>query len=131
MDEFHARSLATTKHALYRMLLADAASRLELEPAEAKLILDACNGLHLLTEIDGSGGLLGQHLRLEVQDSISLNQLDTKWHVDGRSLVRRLRDLPRTLSGAVETWVSEFWGGEYNDETFEREHIALLTGRPR
>lgn len=107
--------------ALYRLSLRAAAQRLALSAAEARAILDACNGLHLLDE------LLGQHLRAEVQDAIELNGLDEKWQIDGKALVRRLRELPQPLTAAVESWTADFWASErLNDETWESEHLALL-----
>jgi len=106
---------------LYLVSLRAAAKRLALSEREAKLVLDACNGLWL------TGDLMGQHLRAEVHDAIDLNRLDEKWAVDGRSLVSRLRDLPLPLTAAVEIWIADFWSSEkLNDETWERDHLALV-----
>lgn len=110
--------------ALYRISLAGARAKLRLTAAEARLILDACNGLWLTEEI------LGQHLRAEVQDAIRLNGHDEKWGVDGKSLVARLRELPLPLTAAVEIWIAEFWAGDYNDDAFEAAHLARLVEAP-
>ncbi|MCL2450292.1 MAG: hypothetical protein FWD17_15200 [Polyangiaceae bacterium] len=108
-------------HTLYSLSLHAAADRLALTPNEARCILDACNGLYL------HEGLLGQHLRHEVQDAVRLNHLDDKWQVNGRSLIERLRELPRPLTAAVELWIADFWASEkLNDVGWEKEHLALL-----
>ncbi len=106
---------------IYRISLAVAANKLRASLPEARAILDACNGLRLTPEI------LGQHLRAEVMNAIELEGIDRKWGIDGRSLVKRLRELPVTLSIAVEVWTAEFWGSDRrHEETFEIEHLALL-----
>ena len=107
--------------ALYRVALDGAAKRLALTKPEAMLILDVFNGL-LLT-----GGILGQHARAEIQDAIRLDQVDRKWDVNGRSLVERLRELPLTLSAALDLGAADFWGShERDDEGWERAHLGLL-----
>ena len=90
--------------------------------SEARLILDVLNGT-LLT-----AGLAGQHLPLAVADGIALDHLDRKWEVDGAALRATVDGLTSYQCAAVEWWAASFWRGEYSDETFERDHLARVTG---
>lgn len=105
---------------LYRQALAEI--RGQFTEAEAKLVLDALNGVHLV------GGLLGQHLALEVHDAVALNALHRKWGVDAEKLDRAIGGLTSFQRAAVEMWGASFWVGDYQDEEFTRRHIALLVG---
>src|SRR5687768_2541734 len=67
---------------LYQRALAEIRGR--FSNAEAKLILDALNGL-LLTP-----GIAGQHLAIEVQDSITLNSYHTKWDVNPERIMETI-----------------------------------------
>lgn len=105
---------------LYRRALAEV--RGQFSAAEAKLILDAMNGTHLV------GQLIGQHLHANVADAIELNALHKKWGVDAEKLDKTLGTLTSFQCAAIEWWAAAFWCGEYNDADFERAHLALLAG---
>jgi len=115
--------------ALYLTVLSDLRGR--FTEAEARLILDALNGLLLTPR------LVGSHLELEVHDAVKLNGLDEKGEVDGKALLTKLRALTRFDRAVIEMWARAFWvggdreqypAGRYNDADFEQRHIAMLVG---
>lgn len=105
---------------LYRQTLAEMRGRFGAD--ELKLLLDANNGLLLTAE------LAGQHVALEVADSISLNAYDKKWNVDGASLVRRLRELPAFSRAVLEVWARAFWADPETYASPDRYVAALTLG---
>lgn len=130
-DPLGAASALGSLPALHESLLADAAAKLQLDAAEAQAILDACNGLHL-TPV-----MAGQHLELEVYDSIRLNRLDEKWGTEP-DFMDRIHLLSRGERWAVEVWAASFWsggdperypGGRYNDAAWCEGHLAKLVRR--
>lgn len=70
---------------------------------ELALLLDCFNGLSL------TPSLLGQHLDVQVEDSISLNGLDTKWQIDRDSFLSRLNELSFFERACLEIWLRAFW----------------------
>lgn len=70
---------------------------------ELKLILDAMNGT-LLTP-----ALAGQHVALNVADSITLNHFDKKWDVDKDQILPKLNALSVFDRAILEIWCGAFW----------------------
>ncbi|WP_454859707.1 hypothetical protein [Promicromonospora soli] len=86
----------------YRIL--DASLRgLSLTEAEASLICDALNGVWLR---DGGSE---EMIWAEISDAISYEGLDTKWGVDGASLVGTVRGWTLAQKVAVVDAVERFW----------------------
>jgi hypothetical protein len=100
-----------------------------LSEAEAKLILDVMNGTIWIGA--EAPGFVGQRVRVEVADGIAISQLDEKWEVDAARLHETLAGMTSFQLVALELWCGEFWAGEYNDEGFEREHLAKVVGRAK
>lgn len=96
---------------------------------EARLMLDVMNGTMWIGSEAPS--LVGQRIAIEVADGCQLNGLDDKWHVDGTKMGATLGGLTSFQLVALELWCGEFWAGAYNDESFEREHLAKLCGRAK
>jgi hypothetical protein len=96
---------------------------------EARLMLDAMNGTMWIGSEAPS--LVGQRIAVEVADGCQLNGLDDKWRVDWTKLEATLGGLTSFQLVALELWCGEFWAGAYNDEGFEREHLAKLCGRAK
>ena len=70
--------------------------------AEAMLIVDAMNGIILEP-------MTIQLLWANVADAIELDGLDQKWHVDGKSLIQRLRGLSRVEHMALFDAIERAW----------------------
>lgn len=105
--EWHLRERRDLRR--YRRLLDEALSTVRLTVPEAALICDANNGIgsfSLFDQDDSDADL--QSLVPNVADSISLNQSDRKWGVDGGKLVGYLEGLERiqllAIADAVERW---------------------------
>lgn len=86
--------------------------------SEVSCMLDSCNGLALL------GGLLGQHVAIEVLDSPHMNE---KWGVDVRDVSRRLRELTDTQRIALEMWIASMWSRCEDDTHWETQITWLAT----
>ena len=71
---------------------------------EARLICEALKGYQLDENADLTGVFWG-----EIADSISLNQLDKKWGVDGQALIHKFQSLPPGHVFAVVDAVEQFW----------------------
>lgn len=88
--------------------------------SEVSCMLDSCNGLALL------GGLLGQHVALEVLDSPHMNE---KWGVQTRDVARRLRELSDAQRIALEMWIASMWS-RYQDDDHWESQITWLASAP-
>jgi hypothetical protein len=88
----------------YFLALQDARRTLkeQLTESELSLICDSCNGV--IHTADTLSMLWGG-----IEDSIGLDHLDEKWEVDGKKLVKKLRDLSYIESCALTDAVERFW----------------------
>ncbi len=93
-------------------------ARLGLSEREALLIMDACNGTLFGPE---SAHLIWA----EVQEAISLNNLDQKWNVDGDRLVNKLRSLSPAGLFALTDFVQRFWSGNVPNSRQRLEEIGF------
>lgn len=91
---------------------------------EAMLLVDAMNGC-----------MLDMHtvhlLWANIADAIDSDGLDTKWEVDGTSLVQRLRSLSRIECLAVYDAIERAWNTEtYRIENMEErvKRVGLVRG---
>lgn len=94
--------VASRDLARYYATLARALAALELTEGEASLISDALNGV-LHTEHDAHLAWAG------VDDALHLEDLGSKWGVDGPALVARLRAAGPWGQLAVVDAVERFW----------------------
>lgn len=69
---------------------------------ERGLIADSCNG-----ELFEAWSI--PHIAEGVQDSIFLDKLDEKWHVDGDALIDKIRTLSLAEKFALVDAVERFW----------------------
>lgn len=104
--------------ALYRRTLTEV--RGELGAAQARLILDALNG------VEATASLVGQRLGIAVRDAVEDGELPTKWAVDGKALLRTVNGFTAFQSAAIEWWAASFWRGAVDDGAFEARHVALV-----
>jgi hypothetical protein len=75
-------------------------------PSELKLIIDTFNGTIL------PPGLAGQHLEVQVVDSIELDGNDKKWKINGKDLIGKINKLSLFESACLEVWAKGFWYAE-------------------
>ena len=94
----------------YRLILN--LSRPKFAVSEACLISDALNGTLVIPEFATT-------LWSEVEEAIEIEGLDTKWGVDGVSLVERLKGLTPAESWAVCEAVERFWRLDLEGQTYE------------
>ncbi len=89
-----------------------------LSEAEIGLILDAFNG----TMFADSSSI--RYAWSEVQDAIEYDALDSKWNVDGKALVEKMKMISLghmiTLVDSVEIWWNRVGNGE------QLEHSEVL-----
>lgn len=101
--------------ARYQDLLAAGRATLRNTFAEndLNLIMDSCNGLAIWYEIGEyrrTASQPGNIIALNVHDSIRLNQLDEKWHVeDGAALVKKIDSLDFPAQYALVDLIERFW----------------------
>ena len=86
----------------YYSLMRKALAGMEFTLAEVSLIVDALNGAIM-------SPATARYLWAEVADSISLDGTDTKWGVDGKALVQRLKGLNDMESMSVVDAAERFW----------------------
>lgn len=73
----------------------------ELSVDQVALVADALNGTWMQADTI-------HLLYAEVEDAIKLDGLDTKWGVDGRWLIARLRSLPDHVTAALVDAIERF-----------------------
>jgi hypothetical protein len=78
----------------------------DLSVPEWKAIFDVLNGCWMVDRPEG----IHTYLRMEVTDGIGLNELDKKWAINGKALIKKLEAL--TYAQAVAVWdaAERFWG---------------------
>jgi hypothetical protein len=104
---------------LYRATLESLRGR--FARGELLLMLDAMNGLILTPEI------AGQRVALEIADAIALQGLDKKWHVESKSLGKKIAGLSLFERVCVEVWASSCW---LTPDAAEDEWLAPLLPVP-
>lgn len=92
----------------YRRIIDDAISSCNFSRGEACAIVDALNGLDMLTMI-GDADYSTPWWPMEVADAISLNHLDAKWSVDGAALIKKIGALTTAQLIAVADAAERFW----------------------
>ncbi len=84
---------------------------------ELNLIANAFNGTLLTPQI------VGQHLRPQVEDGCSFEQLDKKWEVEKDKLLEKIDKLTNFQKTIVEIWAVTFWkvvaAGKGDEENFK------------
>lgn len=105
--------------ARYYDVLARSLDALSLSSAESSLICDAARG----TAWDTSSYRL---LWAEIDDAIRLDQLDTKWNVDGPALVAKLRNLAPGTAMAIVDAVERFWLTPDDDREASHRRVGLV-----
>jgi len=70
---------------------------------ELQLMIDVMNGTML------SPLLAGQHLKVNVEDGIALDHLDSKWEINGNNLISKLGDMSVPEVFFLEIWIQGFW----------------------
>ncbi len=115
----------TAELARYHMLLARgrASARATFSENELWLMADALNGTVQLAEFI-------EYLWHEVSDACHLDDLDRKWEVDGKELVRKLREAETSTIFALADAIEQFWLREDRRsvlDTFDE----LDLGKPR
>ncbi|WP_250126382.1 hypothetical protein [Chroococcidiopsis sp. CCMEE 29] len=94
----------------YYTLLKRCLGTLHLSENEAALICEALKDYQLEDNIEQIGVMWGK-----IDDAIGLNQLDSKWQVNGQALVRKFQSLTPCQIFAVIDAVEQFWfEGESN-----------------
>lgn len=93
---------------------------------EAKSILDVMNG----TWWDASnlGLMIGGGLTINIEDGISLEQLDKKWEFNGPDLVKKLGKLDRLEMLGLLDWARIFWA--HDEELDIEEYVARFQPDP-
>jgi hypothetical protein len=91
---------------------------ISLTENESALIVDALNGTIIQPEI-----LAESILYAEIEDAVSLDKLDAKWHVDGAALVAKLKNASHEDATRIVQLAQDFWGEQY--------HIADVYARVR
>ena len=99
---------------LYRQAL----RHLRLTTNEACLIVDALNGV--LMNADTANLLWA-----EIEDSIKLNDLDTKWKVDADSFVAKLKAATEMQSMAVIDASERWWEADHRDEKLLKSFFMI------
>ena len=95
---------------------------------EVKLTLPEC--WFLVDMLDGSlmdantAGLLWA----EAEDAIALDGLDTKWQVDGKALVKKLKALSHVQALALVDAAERFWQANTGTATADDEDIKKFFG---
>ncbi|RLC76939.1 MAG: hypothetical protein DRI61_12400, partial [Chloroflexi bacterium] len=77
---------------------------------ELSLIIDVFNGTAL------TPGLAGQHIAINVADSIDLDHTDQKWSVDKKTILKKLQNLTIFQAAVLEIWANGFWYGKNQPE---------------
>ena len=85
---------------------------------ELQLMIDVMNSTML------SPQLAGQQLKANVEDGIALDHLDTKWEVDGNSLIAKINDMSVPEIFFLEIWIQGFW--VQSDEIELEDYIKEL-----
>jgi len=98
-DVFLAEAVRQTLEDYYNLLERSVPT---FEMKEAMLIMDALNGIILMSQVP-------HLLWAEVSDAIQMDGLDKKWDVDGEALVKRLRGMTAFEQWAIADAVSRAW----------------------
>ena len=106
--------------ALYRRTLAEL--RGKLDASQARLVLDALNGC------EAGAGLAGQRLGLALRDAVELGEIQSKWGVDGKALLKAANGLTAFQAATLEGWAAQFWLGDVEDAAREQAYVALIAG---
>jgi len=105
---------------LYKRALAELRGR--FSAGELSIIVDVSNASMLMP------AMAGQHLIPQVEDGISLDELDFKWGVDGAPFLARLRELTSFQTAALEVWGRAFWEGKYEKKGALEKYVQTLAG---
>jgi hypothetical protein len=104
---------------LYRRTLAELKGR--FSRGELMLICDVSNGL-ILTPM-----LAGQHLDIQVEDSIALDGTDRKWEIDGKQMIEKINALSAWERACLEIWGRAFWESDAF-ETDPEGYVRAMIG---
>lgn len=110
----------------YRDLMSRALADLTLTRGEACLICDALNGTALFGTVDEHDGTY-MFIPAEIEDSIRLDGTDEKWSVDGKTLVRKLHELPPVILCAIADACERFWQHPHRDLDERLREVGLTS----
>lgn len=85
---------------------------------ELCLMIDCFNGLLLTPQ------LIGQHIELQVIDSINLDHTDEKWGIAKAEIINKIAGLSFFEKVCLEIWVKAFWNGNREgQEAYQKNDI--------
>lgn len=84
---------------------------------ELKLILDADNGLSFSVQL-----IAGYLAHLE--DAIAIDGLDTKWDVDAKTFLGKIKAMPKHELMMLHEWSHWFWYGKWKEQPDFNEYVS-------